>query len=213
MTASNTISEDPDGKLDPRSVVQRERILSSAENLLAVHGYERVRLRDVANSAGVSIGTVQHYFDTRDQLLSATFEWSSRNLAASYAKAAQVDAPPWDRVQALLAHFFGRSDIHERASIWLAYCEAGSRNADMAATINDIIIEEWRRPMRKAISDGVTSCDFTVRVDVEDVVDILMTLIDGSELNFALGNPHCPPERMEKLLLTVAAAALGRELP
>ncbi len=34
---------------------QRERILSAAEALLVTHGVERSRLRDVAESAGVSV--------------------------------------------------------------------------------------------------------------------------------------------------------------
>ena len=46
----------------PRNEVQRqaqrERILAAAEALLVSHGVERSRLRDVAEAAGVSVGTV-----------------------------------------------------------------------------------------------------------------------------------------------------------
>ncbi|MCJ7709339.1 MAG: TetR/AcrR family transcriptional regulator, partial [Chloroflexi bacterium] len=56
---------------------QRERILTAAEQLLVTHGVERSRLRDVSEAAGVSIGTVQHYFDTRDRLIAELFDWSS----------------------------------------------------------------------------------------------------------------------------------------
>ena len=40
---------------------RRAAIMAAAEQLLAVHGFDAMRLRDVAQQAGVSIGLIQHY--------------------------------------------------------------------------------------------------------------------------------------------------------
>ncbi|GIF09635.1 TetR/AcrR family transcriptional regulator [Actinoplanes siamensis] len=50
---------------------QRRRVLSEAVfAVISTQGFEAVSLRDVAEQAGVSMGTVQHYFPTKQQMLS-----------------------------------------------------------------------------------------------------------------------------------------------
>ncbi|WP_249998932.1 TetR/AcrR family transcriptional regulator [Actinoplanes sp. M2I2] len=50
---------------------QRRRLLSEAVfAVIGTQGFEAVSLRDVAVQAGVSMGTVQHYFPTKQQMLS-----------------------------------------------------------------------------------------------------------------------------------------------
>jgi AcrR family transcriptional regulator len=41
--------------------------------ITAQHGLERVSVRQVATAAGVSIGTVQHHFPTKDAMVTAAF--------------------------------------------------------------------------------------------------------------------------------------------
>ncbi|WP_229069721.1 TetR/AcrR family transcriptional regulator [Actinoplanes sp. DH11] len=50
---------------------QRRRLLTEAVfAVISTQGFEAVSLRDVAQQAGVSMGTVQHYFPTKQQMLS-----------------------------------------------------------------------------------------------------------------------------------------------
>jgi AcrR family transcriptional regulator len=42
-------------------------------DITAQHGLEAVSVRQVATAAGVSIGTVQHHFPTKDEMLAAAF--------------------------------------------------------------------------------------------------------------------------------------------
>ncbi|MEU7799621.1 TetR/AcrR family transcriptional regulator [Micromonospora arborensis] len=50
---------------------QRRRLLAEAVfTVISTQGFEAVSLRDVAVQAGVSMGTVQHYFPTKQQMLS-----------------------------------------------------------------------------------------------------------------------------------------------
>jgi AcrR family transcriptional regulator len=50
---------------------QRRRLLTEAVYaVISTQGFEAVSLRDVAERAGVSMGTVQHYFPTKRQMLS-----------------------------------------------------------------------------------------------------------------------------------------------
>jgi AcrR family transcriptional regulator len=55
---------------------RRERILAAAWGRFADDAYERVRLRDVAADAGVSVQTVHSAFGTKDQLFVAAWIWA-----------------------------------------------------------------------------------------------------------------------------------------
>lgn len=61
----------------------REATLTDALlGIVAEHGLDQVSVREVASAAGVSIGTVQHYFPTKDDMLAAAFNEVVRRIRA-----------------------------------------------------------------------------------------------------------------------------------
>lgn len=52
---------------------QRARLAAVVLDIVAERGLEAASVRAIADAAGVSIGTVQHYFPTKDELLLYTF--------------------------------------------------------------------------------------------------------------------------------------------
>lgn len=68
----------------PKQVDHEERRRTIAEAVVRVvsaHGVEAASLRAVAAEAGVSMGAVQHYFTTRDQMLLFALEYGNSVLA------------------------------------------------------------------------------------------------------------------------------------
>jgi AcrR family transcriptional regulator len=65
---------------------RRAAILDVARTLLVEQGYDRVVMRDVAMRVGVTLGNLQYYFPTRDDLLEgvvrAEFERNQADVAA-----------------------------------------------------------------------------------------------------------------------------------
>ena len=57
---------------------RRPQILEAAMRAIIEHGFDAVRYVDVAEEAGVAVGTVQHYFASRDALLGAAFLEANR---------------------------------------------------------------------------------------------------------------------------------------
>ena len=81
------------GTKTARGNARRAEILEAALSIVCVKGVEKTRLSDVAESAGISVGSIQHHFGTRDDLLAATFEWfNDSSLAAWQAIATDSDA-------------------------------------------------------------------------------------------------------------------------
>lgn len=75
----------------------------AALELATEAGYEGVQMREIAERADVALGTVYHYFSSKDHLLAASMtEWLG-GLEASVARRPAEGATTRDRVLDLLA--------------------------------------------------------------------------------------------------------------
>lgn len=187
---------------------QRERILAAAEKLLVTHGVERSRLRDVADAAGVSIGTVQHYFDTRDRLIAELFDWSSERRLSAWLAAAPIAGDPWTRLVALL-HASLPDPLLWRSRVWIEFC-AMARDDGLRAKL-DVFYDAWRPPFREVIEDGIAAGVFHPTSSVADIVDLFVILGDGASVAISLGAPGISAEQLRRVFLETARAVLGME--
>ncbi len=60
-----------DVALTPNQAARRQRVVDAATKLAAEGGYDAVQMRDVAQEAGVALGTIYRYFASKDHLLAA----------------------------------------------------------------------------------------------------------------------------------------------
>ena len=58
----------------PGPSTTRDAILAAARERFAEHGYDRVRMRDVAADAGVDVALVTYHFGSKDGLFGAALE-------------------------------------------------------------------------------------------------------------------------------------------
>ena len=64
--------------LTKSQAARRGRVIEAALSLGADGGYDAVQMRDVAQSAGVALGTIYRYFSSKDHLLAETLvEWAA----------------------------------------------------------------------------------------------------------------------------------------
>jgi AcrR family transcriptional regulator len=59
---------------------RRDRVVQAALRLGRDGGYDAVQMRDVANGAGVALGTIYRYFSSKDHLLAAALVWWVEDL-------------------------------------------------------------------------------------------------------------------------------------
>jgi len=85
--------------MDQHAVDDKEaRIVATAVALAEEGGFEAVRLRDVAEHAGVALGTVYRHFRSKDDLLVAALSREAAGLAARMARTPPVGPTPLERV-------------------------------------------------------------------------------------------------------------------
>ena len=67
----------------PSQHARRARIVAAATDLLEDREYERIQIRDVAEEAGVALGTLYRYFPSKEQLFAnVLLDWSASYEAA-----------------------------------------------------------------------------------------------------------------------------------
>lgn len=154
---------------------RRVAIMAAAEQLLAVHGFDAMRLRDVAQQAGVSIGLIQHYFTTRDDLLFETMRTASRRRAEQWVGLASGATSAGARITALLE---GAISDPQRCVIWLETCAASSRHPELRRDVQ-LTQDAWRETIRSAIDEGLAAGEFAPILPTDDLVALLVSLIDG----------------------------------
>ena len=173
-------------------------LVEAAARVLRRVGFERMRLRDVAAEAEVSIGLLQHYFETREQLGREAFAAACGQRAADFAESAAGIDDSRERIETMLQHAFEPALINDRSGSWLELCAAASRDPGLRAEA--IAVQAaWREPILEAIRAGQRDGELSADLDPERAADLLLALVDGAEVASALG------ESSERLLPGVDA--------
>jgi AcrR family transcriptional regulator len=187
---------------------RRAELLEAAVRALRRLGFERMRLRDVAAEAGVSIGLLQHYFETREQLGREAFAAACGERARRFAESAEPGGSAWDRIRQMLSYAFDHEGIRDRAGTWLDLCAAARRDPRLqheALRVQDV----WRAPLIAAIAEGVAAGELNPRIERDAAVDLLLALVDGTELAATIGDASLSARTMLAATLDVAQYVLG----
>ena len=149
--------------------------MAAAEELIAEQGFDAFRLRDVAARARVSVGMIQHYFDTRDVLVLETISVATWRRAHEWSSLANGVADPVERTRLLLA---GSISDRARCQAWMETCAASTRHAELVPMISRIY-RAWREALEGALQGGIDDGVFAVAVPFGQVLDTIMAMIDG----------------------------------
>jgi AcrR family transcriptional regulator len=81
----------------------RARILAIAAEQFAREGYAATSVRDIARSAGVTVGAIYVHFPSKGRLLVAVYEEGTRRIGRAVDAAVAGAAGPWARLRAAAA--------------------------------------------------------------------------------------------------------------
>jgi AcrR family transcriptional regulator len=90
--------EEPAG-LSTNQAARRQRIVDTALALLGEREYERIQVKDVADGASVALGTVYHYFSSKEQLFGEVLVQWAATLGASISRRSLAGADPASRLE------------------------------------------------------------------------------------------------------------------
>jgi AcrR family transcriptional regulator len=93
-------------QLTERQEARRRSILQATAELAGRGGYDAVQMREVAEQAGVALGTLYRYFPSKIHLLVATLQDQLRQLHETLRKRPPTAADPGTRVAQTLMRAF-----------------------------------------------------------------------------------------------------------
>jgi AcrR family transcriptional regulator len=181
----------PEASLSPRTpeanesirAESRARIMEHALALFAYQGFDRTRVREIADSAGISQGLIYNYFSSKDELLHALFERSMGDVRESFAEAER--APRGQRSVALVRAAFEVLRRNER--FWrVSY---GVRlQAAVLAGLGEAL-QQWTTGVHRTLEGYLREDGFE---EPELEAAILFALIDGVSQHYVLDPARYP---------------------
>lgn len=187
---------------------KRERaLLDAAVAAIAELGLSAVRISDIAERAGMTVGHLSYYFPSKATLLQRAIEMSEGELVREAREALTSLADPVSRLRALFDLSLADRVGDPGWLLWFQVWAESARYPDVAAAHHDLDAE-WRELLRAVISDGLSQGVFHVE-NVEDVVAALAGMLDGLSIQLAVGAPGYTPERIRGLAESSALWMLG----
>ncbi|HZC99607.1 MAG TPA: TetR/AcrR family transcriptional regulator [Actinomycetes bacterium] len=174
---------------------RRRRITDALLRITSTHGLQAVSLREVAAEAGVSMGQVQHYFHTKDQMLAFAVRHQHERITQRIQQ--HLARAPDPRPARVVLHAMAVAMLplddqgRAEASIWLAFLARATVQPSFAAPLRAAypqIVAALTEQLRRAQDDG----ELPATCNPQREADILFALVQGLLGPVLLG--HYPPE-------------------
>lgn len=180
---------------------RRTQILRAARSCIVELGYERVTMRDVAETAGISTGTIVHYFGEKDTMLEAALLEKVQDTGIAFRAALTGAQSAWERLERLVTASLPQTDeVRDEWRLWLTFWGEVTRNERLRA-VSEKQHRRWTRFLARIIAEGNASGEFA-GVDPSITATQLAALIDGLAIQATLQNPALSPAQMRQICLS-----------
>ena len=121
----------------PREAALTEVVLG----IVGERGLDQVSVREVASAAGVSIGTVQHYFPTKERMLAAAYTEAVRRIRVRL-QALHLGPDRRRNMTLVLRQLLPLDDVRRVESrVYLSFAAAAAYSASLAEIQQEILTE------------------------------------------------------------------------
>jgi len=179
----------------------RKRLIDAGQMCLLDRGYEGTSARDIMERAGVSAGTLYHYFDSKDDLFAAIAERFLESVSASVEGVTDAQAKLMDvvygnfvraRPRSLQPALRARAPFDERIRTTL--------------TRYDEAIERALQPL---VEDAQRSGAIREDVDVDALIEVVALCFEGLEARVGSNTLRTSRERIGLLLLDLLSRGVA----
>jgi AcrR family transcriptional regulator len=194
-----------------RPSVERERrvqLTSAAARVIARKGYEAATLRDVADEAGTSTGTLNYYYEGKDDLFAATLRAASERFQAELAAAVAAAPSPRGKLLAMAQAATPESSSgREGHAVWIDFWAQAARDESLRE-LNQRIYDRWRAEIVAIVREGQAAGVFGAGADPDAFARGYAAVIDGLATHVVLHDGFGPAE-MEAACSAYVDAALS----
>src|SRR6267378_1744416 len=157
----------------PTAETRRQELVVAAFNLIAEHGFEGLRTRDVADEVGVNIATLHYYFPTKESLIRGVVEYAMARFRSTLAP----HGSPSDQLRNYLR------------AVRKLLAERSARDKSIAAIMTEMY-GVWhvttRGLLRRAVKDG----HLRPELDSDGVAALIVATLTAMTLPTISGAPR-----------------------
>jgi AcrR family transcriptional regulator len=182
--------------------------VAATTRLVARKGLSAVRLRDVADAAGMTSGAVLYYYDGLDELFIAAYDRAVERFCRDREDAIAAIDDPAGRLRAAI--HLGIPAGPDDAEIRLLYeLEAVAFRSGECAALMSAYIERQTAMYTSLLEVGAALGRFTLSGAARDIARNIVALEDGQGIYVLLGRDTAAA--VEARILAYAATATGLE--
>lgn len=171
----------------------RERVLDALQRIIAERGLDQVSIREVAAAAGVSIGTVQYYCRSKEEMLRIAYE----RVADEIIRRATTVDPAGTVGQVLRRGLLQLLPLdgprRTESLVYLAFA-ARACVTPWLAQLQHAKLAEFRTRCASALRRAQESGEAPPGLDVEAAAATIAALVDGLLLHTLTDPAGLPPE-------------------
>jgi len=190
--------------VDPEA--RREEVADAVFRVVRRAGFEQASLRNVAEEAGLAIGSVRHYFDGHTELMTFAMAASIDRVSARLEErlgpllATQDGGRLAEGVELMLSELLPLDEQRlEEATVWLAFATAARTRPELAPQARKAY--DGMRTLVGRIVDGIARRGrLREDADVEVETERLCALIDGLTVEGVLHPERMTPDLMRRCL-------------
>ncbi|CDQ41019.1 MULTISPECIES: TetR/AcrR family transcriptional regulator [Virgibacillus] len=172
----------------PKKVDHEKRKIIIAEatwKVIAEAGIERATVRNVAEAAQLSVGSLRHYFTTQPELLRYSMQLISERVSERMANK-HYTGPPLQVMQEILFEFLPFDNNRKiEMEVWLSFTARSLVDPDLM-NLNRQVYHDLRQVVSTVIHSLISlqfvANDFAAEVEIER----LYALIDGLAIHHIL---------------------------
>jgi DNA-binding transcriptional regulator YbjK len=186
---------------------RRQELVTAASALVARKGLSSVRLRDVADAAGLTSGAVLYYYENLDELFTAAYDRAIDRFCKQRERAVSSIADPAERLSAAIRMAIPSGP--DDAEIRLLYeLEPVAFRDPACAALMSAYIERQVATYAAILEVGAATGVFELTHDARTLARNIIALEDGQGLYVLMGRDT--PEEVERRILAYVSAATGR---
>jgi AcrR family transcriptional regulator len=157
---------------------RRQELVGAAFDLIAEHGFEGLRTRDVADAVGVNIATLHYYFPTKESLIRGVVEHAMgrfRSTLAPHGSPADQLRNHLRAVRKLLA------DEPELGSVMGELTLRSARDKTIAAIMTEVY-DAWHTTVRGLLRRAVKEGGLRADLDSDGVAALVVSTLNAMTL-------------------------------
>ena len=158
---------------------RRQALIGAAFSAIAERGFEGLRLRPIAEAAGIDHSTLHHYFPAKADLIAAVLEHVTSQLEGSM----RGDLAPAARLRHHLTGVAKAVAQQPELFIVLEELEMRARRDESIAVILRHDEQGWRRALAAIFEEGIELHSWRTAVEVDASVELVIATLKGIRLH------------------------------